>query len=487
MVVAAPRLADGDLAARRPRVLVVDDDPAVGRLVGRVAHREGFDTATVHDGSAALAEVRRRPVDFVLVDLRMPGVDGLDLLRALRVVDPGCRAVLMTGHASIDTAVEAVRLGALDYLTKPFDFVRLRAVLSTVREEIERRRSLLQLEGDVAERLGCCELIGRGPAMQELFGLLRRLAPHVRVALITGESGTGKELVARALHRLGPRSDRRFVTIDCSTVVETLVESELFGHVRGAFTGATADKPGLFELADGATVFLDEVGELPASVQAKLLRVLESGDVQRVGAIEGRRVDVRVIAATNRELEAEVRARRFRGDLYYRLNVVPIALPPLRDRTEDIPYLTAAFLRRFAAELGTSVTGVTPGAERLLASAAWGGNVRELRNTLERACLLATGPLITERELAGGVAPAAAAPPGIQGGATAASAAAGGSGVVPLPLAVMEREQIRRALEACGGNKTAAARRLGLSRRALYRRLERHGIRWPPTATDANR
>ena len=243
-------------------------------------------------------------------------------------------------------------------------------------------------------------MIGRGPAMQELFGMIRRLAPHVRTALITGETGTGKELVARALHTTGPRRDRRFVTVNCSAVVETLFESELFGHVRGAFTGATDHKPGLFELADGGTLFLDEIGELPLSVQAKLLRVLELGEVQRVGSLEPRRVNVHVIAATNRDLRAEVAAGRFRSDLYYRLNVVEIRLPPLRDRREDIPYLTAAFVRDTSERLQKPLLGLTPGAERLLALAPWDGNVRELRNVIERACILADGEFITERELA---------------------------------------------------------------------------------------
>ena len=309
-------------------------------------------------------QVRR--ADLVMVDLRMPDVGGLDVLRAIRETDPHCQAVLMTGYASVDTAVEAIKLGAIDYLSKPLDFARLEQLLSGVRDELERRRSLLSIESDLARRLEFCGMIGRGPVMQELFGMIRRLAPHVRTALITGETGTGKELVARALHRTGPRRDRRFVTVNCSAVVETLFESELFGHVRGAFTGATENKPGLFELADGGTLFLDEIGELPLTVQAKLLRVLELGEVHRVGSLEPRRVDVHVIAATNRDLRAEVAAGRFRSDLYYRLNIVEVKLPPLRDRREDIPYLTAAFVRETAERLQKPLRGLTPGAERLL-------------------------------------------------------------------------------------------------------------------------
>ena len=332
------------------------------------------------------------------------------------------------------------------------------------------------LEADVASRLECCGMIGRGPAMQDLFSLIRRLAPHVRTALVTGETGTGKELVARALHQLGPRHERRFVTINRSAVVETLFESELFGHVRGAFTGATGDKPGLFELADRGTVFLDEVGELPPAVQAKLLRVLEAGECQRVGSLQPRRVDVRVIAATNRDLGSEIRAGRFRNDLFYRLNIIPVALPPLRERREDIPYLTAAFLREFAHSFAKPLTGLTRGAERLLVSASWEGNVRELRNVLERAAILATGEFITERELTGGMGrePAMAPPPAA---AAAARTQAGYPDGEPVPLATLERDHIARALRVAGGNKAAAARTLGLSRRAFYRRLDSYGLR----------
>jgi DNA-binding NtrC family response regulator len=320
-------------------------------------------------------------------------------------------------------------------------------------------------------------MIGRGAAMQDLFGMIRRLAPHVRTALITGETGTGKELVARALHKLGRRAERRFVAVNCSAVVESLFESELFGHVRGAFTGASEHKVGLFESADEGTLFLDEIGELPLSLQAKLLRVLELGEVHRVGSLESRRINVHVIAATNRDLRAEVAAGRFRSDLYYRLNIVEIALPPLRDRREDVPYLTAAFVRETSERLGKPLIGVTPGAERLLSSAVWAGNVRELRNVIERACILADADFITERELAAAMPPPHWRPVAA-GGAHAGGAALAGletAAAVSNPelLATVERDHIQRALMRANGNKKAAAKMLGLSRRALYRRLER--------------
>jgi DNA-binding NtrC family response regulator len=294
----------------------------------------------------------------------------------------------------------------------------------------------------------------------------------VHVALISGETGTGKELVARALHELGPRRDRRFVTINCSAVVETLFESELFGHVRGAFTGASEHKPGLFEAADGGTLFLDEVGELPLAVQAKLLRVLELGEVTRVGSVDARKVDVHVIAATHRDLRVDVVAGRFRSDLFYRLNAVEVRLPALRDRREDIPYLTAAFVRECAERLQKPIAGTTPAAERLLVAGRWDGNVRELRNVIERACILAEEEFVTDREVSASM-PAAPPPQlaGPTGGSGTGRAARSPEEVAR--LSTVEREHIRRALERTGGNKKAAAQMLGLSRRALYRRLER--------------
>ncbi len=454
---------------QRPLLMVIDDEQGILDVVGRFAQRAGYETMMFASGREAIAQLQTRRADLVLVDLRMPDVGGLDVLRAIRDIDPRCQAVLMTGYASVETAVEAIKLGATDYLSKPLDFVRLEQLLASVRDEIERRRNLLAMESDVARRLEFAGMIGRGPVMQELFGMIRRLAPHVRTALITGETGTGKELVARALHKTGPRKDKRFVTVNCSAVVETLFESELFGHVRGAFTGATDHKPGLFELADNGTLFLDEIGELPLTLQAKLLRVLELGEVHRVGSLEPRKVNVHVIAATNRDLRAEVAAGRFRSDLFYRLNIVEVKLPPLRDRREDIPYLTAAFVRETAERLQKPLVGLTPGAERLLGAAAWDGNVRELHNVIERACILADGDFITEKELAVSMPPVAYAAVRV----VTSSATRSDSAPVDDLLVNVEREHIQRALVRAHGNKKAAARMLGLSRRALYRRLER--------------
>jgi two-component system, NtrC family, response regulator HydG len=450
-----------------PVLFVIDDEPGMLSLIERAVSSTGYRTVLHSNPGEALTMLAHEGADAALVDLRMPDLGGLDVLRAIRQVQPACGVILMTAHASVDTAIEAVKLGALDYLTKPIDFDRLRQLLVDAREDAARRVELFISESTTAKRLELCGMIGRSPVMQQLFGLVRRIAPHARTTLIAGETGTGKEGIAHAIHDLGPRRTKRFATVNCSAVVETLFESELFGHVRGAFTGATDHKSGLFEAADGGTLFLDEVGELPPSVQAKLLRVLETGEVQRVGSLQPRKVDVRIVAATNRDLRVEVEAGRFRSDLFYRLNVVELHLPPLRERREDIPYLIAAFVKEFAARFGKRIDGVTPTAEQILISGAWLGNVRELRNVLERACMLAEGHVLTERDVVGVM-------PAVQDGAAPARAATAPSASQDLDQ--VEREHILRVLADMKGNKQAAARRLGISRRTLYRRLERHGL-----------
>ena len=456
----------------RPLLLVVDDEEPVLRVVERLAARTGFDVIACGSGSEAMQALIRKPADLAMVDLRMPDVNGLDLLRQIRSTAPSCEVILMTAYAAVDSAVEAIKLGAREYLTKPFDFERLKQVLTDIRVELERRAQVVALESEVAKQLEFCGMMGRSPVMQELFSLIQRLAPHAKVILISGETGTGKELAARAFHQAGPRRTRPFVTINCSAVVDTLFESELFGHVRGAFTGAVEAKAGVFEAAQDGTLFLDEVGELPITVQAKLLRALEYGEVQRVGSLQPKKVDVSVIAATNRDLRAEVAAGRFRGDLFYRLNVVEVPLPPLRDRREDIPYLTAAFMRDCVQRMHKSLNGLTPSAERLLFNARWDGNVRELKNVIERACMLADGTTVSERELAGAFGPEIGAAPARQR-APAARAVVNDS---PVPLEAIERHHILEVLRQVNGNRMAAAKVLGISRRALYRRLERHNL-----------
>lgn len=456
------------------RLLVVDDDSGVLAIVDRFAKQLGFEVIFRTTGREALASLPEVKPNVALVDLQMPGLGGIDVLRAIRAADPECQVILMTGHATIDTAVESVKAGALDYLTKPFDFERLRGLLVTVQEGIRRRERLLQVDADLAGQFEFHGMIGLSPAMQELFDSIRRLAPHARTVLITGETGTGKELVAKALHKLGQRHARRFITMNCSAVVETLFESELFGHVRGAFTGANESKAGLFEHADGGTLFLDEAGELPSPLQPKMLRAVEYGEVQCVGALETRKVDVHVIAATNRDLRAESAAGRFRSDLFYRLSTIEIQLVPLRDRREDIPYLTARFMRECGDRLKKQITGVTPAAERLLQQAGWPGNIRELRNVIERACILSENRIMTERELTKAMSPAPSAPVMAR---PADPLLPDEPGADPHHFTTAQRDHIERVLREVGGNKAAAAKLLGISRRSLYRWLGRLNVR----------
>jgi len=465
-----PLLLEADAPAAEPVLLVIDDEPGMLAVVDRFARRFGFKVTVETDPGAALVQLPALKPDVVIVDLRMPGMDGLGVLRAVREIDPSCQVILMTAHGSLDTAIEAVKLGALDYITKPLDLERLGGLLTGVCKGIERRHRLLHVDAAVAKRFAFCGMVGRSPAMQELFDSVRRLAPHVRTVLVTGETGTGKELIARALHQLGARRDRRLVTVNCSAVVDSLFESELFGHQRGAFTGATETKVGLFEHADNGTLFLDEIGELPLAIQAKLLRAVEYGEVQRVGSLDARRVDVAIIAATNRDLRAEAGAGRFRSDLLYRLNIMEIRLIPLRERREDIPYLCAAFLRELSERLRRPLTGMTTAAERILLQAPWPGNVRELRNVLERACLLGEGKMLTEHDVMAAMPPApdalpAPAPPALPPGGHR-------SALNPDFLESARREQLDRALRETGGNRAGAARLLGISRRSLYRWLD---------------
>jgi two-component system response regulator HydG len=465
-----PRAPDS-FDALQPTLLVVDEDRDVQALVESAAGPLGFRVVRQAGGRSPLDAMSAVKPDAALIDLR--GVEGASPMREIHAADPRCAVILMTTNASVEAAIAAIKDGALDYLAKPFEIDRLRDVLLTVRKQVERRETFMRIDADVAKQFEFYGMVGRSPAMQELFDAIRRLAPHLRTVLVTGETGTGKELVAKALHRLGPRRDRRLITLNCSAVVETLFESELFGHVRGAFTGATDTKVGLFEHADAGTIFLDEVGELPMSLQAKLLRAVEYGEVQRVGSLETRRADVCVIAATNRDLLSEVADGRFRSDLYYRLGILELYLVPLRDRREDIPYLAAVFIRECAERLKRPIIGITAAAERLLQTSPWPGNIRQLRHVIERACLMTDGRMLTERELEsaissgmgiGSAARSTATPPRAAPKAEASR------------LSTAQRDQIARVLAEVGGNKTAAAHQLGISRRSLYRWIERLDI-----------
>jgi two-component system, NtrC family, response regulator HydG len=469
-----------------PILLVVDEDPSVVDLVERFAAELGMNVVKETNASAALALLATVRPDGAIVDVgRSEGDDGLSVLREIKVLDPQSHVILTSAAATITSAVEAIKAGALDYIQKPLDPDRLRDLLTTVSKSIERRETLLRIDAEVARQFEFYGLIGRSPVMQELFDAVRRFAPYARTVLITGETGTGKELVAKALHKLGPRRERRLITVNCSAVVETLFESELFGHVRGAFTGASESKVGLFEHADGGTMFLDEIGELPMTLQPKLLRAVELGEVQRVGSLETRRADVFAIAATNRDLRVASAAGRFRSDLFFRLSMIELHIPPLRDRREDIPYLTAAFVREFAQRLNRPLKGITPAAERLLQHAPWPGNVRELRNVIERACILSDGRVVTERELGSAMStvPASSESRTAAGVRTSdgANDFANGSGDAAssadaLLMSTAQRQQIERVLSQVSGNKAAAAKQLGISRRSLYRWLDRLNI-----------
>ncbi len=456
------------------RLLIIDDEPGLVSIVERFARQFGYHVEHRADANEALALLGAIKPDVVLVDLPIPDLSGLDVLRLFRVASPACEVILTSARATVDHAIEAVKGGALDYLSKPFDFERLRSLLVSVRDGLRPEPTVAEIEPmpDAGEDVDFHGIIGRSEAMRRLFAWIERLAPHARSVLISGETGTGKELVAKALHRAGRRRDRQFVTVNCSAVVPTLFESELFGHVRGAFTGATDAKVGLFEHASGGTLFLDEAGELPLAAQAKLLRAVEYGELQRVGSLEARKADVCVIAATNRDLRTEVAAGRFRSDLFYRLGILEVHIPPLRDRREDIPLLTRAFIAEFAARCQRQVTGVTPTAARLLQYAPWPGNVRELRNVIERACIMSDGRLLTEGDLIGvmSVRAGACSPPRSAAGTAGHAAAADSS------LSSAQRDQICRVLRDTQGNKAAAATRLGVSRRSLYRWLDRLDI-----------
>lgn len=438
-------------------LLIVDDDVDFRSTVVRRFLRRGYEVHEASDAEEALSLIQRRQFDVAVLDMVMPGMSGVELLEKLNETGADCETIMLTGQGTIETAVEAMKCGAFDYLTKPFPLSELEVVIHKANDRRRLRKENSQLKTVLSRRERPSEIVGQSPAMQEVFRLIQRAGPTDKAILIQGESGTGKELVARALHKASDRASMPLVVINCAALPETLLESELFGHEKGSFTGAIGTKQGLFEVADHGTLLIDEIGEMSGAIQAKLLRVLEDGSMRRIGSIKERRVDVRLLAATNRDLAEEVRTGRFREDLYYRINVMSLELPPLRERVGDIRLLVERFLG--------DEWQVDDETMRRLESYEWPGNVRQLMNALDRAKIMADGRQIRWQDLPGAVI----------GGRTAVASRPVVDGDA---LAEVERVHIMEVLNREGGNKARTARALGINRRSLYRLLDKYDIRW---------
>jgi two-component system, NtrC family, response regulator AtoC len=450
-----------------PTILVVEDEPKMLRLLELNLSGEGYSVQSATDAESALKLLRQEKIDLVLTDLRLPGMDGLEFLQAVKRANAHLPVIMMTAYGTVETAVEAMKAGASDYVLKPFSIEEIKLL---VRKELDihrLREENISLREAVGKRYEFRNIVARGPKMQEVLATVERVAPTNSTVLLGGESGVGKDLIARAIHQHSRRASGPFVKINCTAIPENLLESELFGYEKGAFTGAVTSKPGKFELADKGTIFLDEIGDVPPAIQVKLLRVLQEREFERLGGTKTLKVDVRVVAATNQDLRAALEQGTFREDLYYRLNVVPISLPPLREHKEDIPYLVDHFLERFARESGKPIQGVTPAALKLLMDFHWPGNVRELENILERAVALSTGTTIDAADIRLDLSPSK---PGREA-----------AGSLPFPPEGMTLEQfeddiIKEAVRRANGNKSQAARLLGLSRNALRYRLSKMGL-----------
>ncbi len=471
-----------------PRVVVVDDEPTLRRTIARTLAQKGFEVTQLEDGAQALAHLEKNDPDVMLVDLMMPGVSGLEVLKETKARRPDVECVIMTAYSRIEDAVTAVRAGAYDFLTKPFP--SFDAVALTVAKAAERRRLItrtrrLEEELDRSSVAGTT-LIGSSPPMREVYRLIEGVASASSTVLVLGESGTGKELVARAIHDKSPRKVRPFVAVNCSSIPDTLIESELFGHVRGAFTSAMSARAGLFEAADKGTLFLDEVGDLSLAAQVKLLRALQEGEIKRVGSNDTKVVDVRVIAATNVDLKRKIESGAFREDLYYRLNVIAIDLPALRDRRDDVPLLAQHFLRKFTQRAGKNIARISIDAIEALTAYEWPGNIRQLENAMERAVVLATSDEITKSELPDAVTGGTRAPARavVVNSVTLESALDSlVQGLADLPYPEAKRRIVRDFDRAYGaallsraqGNVSEAARKAGLDRSNFRRVLRRHG------------
>jgi two-component system response regulator AtoC len=453
------------------RVLIVDDERKMRRVLQILLEQMGLESVAAANGEEALERFGAEKIDVVLTDLKMPGMSGVDLLAKIRAVDADVPVIVLTAHGTVQTAVAAMKQGAFDYILKPFDVQAIELVIRNALE-MGRYRTENRFLKEQVGMAGFESLVGGSPAMQTVYDLIRQVAPAKTAVLITGETGTGKELVARAVHNLSPRRDKLFVPLNCAAIPRDLLESELFGHVRGAFTGAQAERTGKFELADSGTLFLDEIGDMAYPLQAKLLRVLEEGVIERIGSNKPVKIDVRVVSSTNRDLAASIREGKFREDLYYRLNVFHIHLPPLRERCEDVAQLAEFFLGEFGGEMGKGTLTLTPDAPAVLQSYHWPGNVRELRNLMERAAVLGTGPQIDGSMMRLLLPPAQA-----QFAATEETPEPAADNLQLEPaVEELERKMILRALGVANDNKAEAARLLGVSERTLWSKLKRYTL-----------
>ncbi len=450
-----------NLARKNLPICVLDDDPAQVELATSRLDKAGFPVVGTTDPQDALHKIRLGGCRVALADFKMPVMDGLTFLQKALECDPGIYVILMTGFYQVETAIDAIKGGAYDFVSKPLDYTRLEKTLDDLASVFTQRSETRELEERLFKNSQFQGIVGKSPAMLEVFDLARKVARHFTNVLVTGPTGVGKELIARALHELSPVARERFAVCNCSALVDTLLESQLFGHVRGSFTGATDTRPGLFEYANGGTVFLDEIGETSPQMQAKLLRVIENREIQRVGSPEVKKVDVRIIAATNRDLRAEVIAGRFREDLFYRLNSIEIRVPGLSERSQDIPLLIQHFLKKYGEAYGKSFRGLSRRAQIILMQHDWPGNVRELENVISSAAITATADFIDVGDLPEYLQKPRRRP------------ALSDDNWRPLPLDEIRRDHIERVLEMCNGNRVRASQTLGIGRTSLYRFLKR--------------
>ncbi len=458
--------ARGEEAARPARVLIVDDDEGHAEALADGLEVDGYACRLAHSGRAGVELAAEQGFEAVLTDLVMHDLSGIEVLKEVRRLQPEAVVLLITGHGSLETAIDAMREGAADYLQKPVHIAELRTRLARALESSRLRRDYVELRRQIDKRFGFEGIVGHSPAMQRVFEILGQVSGTIATVLILGESGTGKELVARAIHANSPRRERRFVAVNCAALSEGLIESELFGHVKGAFTGAVSAKEGRIVYADGGTLFLDEVGDMPLSTQAKLLRVLETREVQPVGGNSLQRVDIRLVAATNRDLRKLLASGSFREDLLFRLQVVTLDLPPLRERSGDVPILIDHFLGELSRQHGRNVRGIAPEARAALVRYDWPGNVRELRNVVENMVLLARGEVLELHDV----------PESVREGGQGAARRNGGYELAGRSLCEVERDLIEANLQLAAGNREKAARILGIGERTLYRKLREYGL-----------